>query len=413
MPADVLLLSFRYPPYSRVGAYRWTKLSHNLAELGHRVHVLTVDWPAMGETDWLAEARHPRIEIERLPSGYPHALKYRALPRFVGLARSAGLRLLNRGLGVMDEAERWDRALLPAAARVLARGPRVVIATGAPYNSNYWAGVIKQRHPEVQLIQDFRDPWFATAAELDRSRWKPRFEAAVRNADAVVAVTQPMVDLFRDLTARVRPESMDDVRFESIENGVEVALCASLRGAAAPVRDFVYTGALFNKREVPLTRFLEWSRRRRDAGRPVTTCVIGRYPDALVAEFSDLVSARLLEFRPTIPQREAFGEIVRSRFALQLNGPVGLANTQVTTKVIEHAALGVPTVSLNYGGVIEPFMKEHDLGWSVRGDSATFDAELAEIVDGAPRQFRLDVEQFDFRSTARRYATLIDELARA
>lgn len=402
MPNKLLLLAFRFPPYSRVGAYRWTMLGSRLARLGHELHVLTVPWPPMGYTDWLEAAEEPGIVVHRIRSGYPHQLKYRSAPRAVALARSALLRVGDRLLGSMDEAHYWGRYLVPRAERLIDEH-RIdrVIATGAPFNTNYWAARLRERKPHIRLVQDFRDPWFTSKEELARSRYRERFEIATQKADALVAVTPEMSALFRTLSGNPRTHC--------VPNGVALEKVRALRSSETS-HDFVYIGALFNRRDVPLARFLRWVRKRRDVGRPVSVRIIGRFPDGIGRTFRDLVASGHLRLEAPLPQREALSAVAQARFALHVNGPVGLSETQVTTKIVEHAALRRPTVSLNYGGAVETFVARHDLGWSIRADASDFEARLDHITGAPPPDFTYDVDEFDYACLARQYSDLLESL---
>lgn len=401
MSRRILLLAFRFPPYARVGAYRWSMLGPRIARLGHEVHVLTVHWPDMGYTDWLDEVRIPQLTIHRIRSGYPHQVKYWSLPKPLALGRSALLRARDKLLGTMDEAHYWGRHLLPAARDLLDRHHiDTVIATGAPFNTNYWAAHLRQDRPGLRLIQDFRDPWYSTRAEMERDPHRHRFEIATREADVMVAVTPEMARLFGDLAGH------DRVR--CVPNGIDLSKVRSVQTIDSAPHDFVYIGALFNKRDVPLTRFLQWVRKRRDEDRPVTVKIVGRYPDSIRLKFSDLLRSGHLSLSAPVPQREALAVVATARCALHFNGPIGIAETQVTTKLVEHGALKRPTLSLNYGGVVGPFIEKHDLGWSLRADAPDLDQALDRCIDAPPPSLRFDVDEFDYERLAHAYSEVIE-----
>ncbi|HWO12649.1 MAG TPA: glycosyltransferase [Polyangiaceae bacterium] len=406
MPAPFLLIAFRFPPCDRIGAYRWSKLCGRLARLGHVIDVLSAPWNEAEDPGWFGDVQHPNIRIHRVGSLYPHRLRgaqyeRRALQKLHGRA----FRWLDRLLPPHDIASSWGIRLLPAAARLLEARPepRVVVATGAPFSANAWAARIALGQRGVRLIQDFRDPWFSTREEFDASPRARAFVLATRAADLLVSVTPEMTELYRRLSGHRR--------VATVPNGVELA---SIREAGVGVtrqHDFAYIGNLYNAREAPLERFLDWVREKRRSGAAPRTVIAGLYPHHLRSQHRDLVEAELLSFHPQLPQRRAFELVAASRWALHFNGPGALGTFQTTTKLVEHAALGRPTLSLNYGGATEDFIRAHDLGWSFRADSAQLFAELDRCwLD--ERRFGLRVSEFDFDSTARLYSSLIDDLAR-
>lgn len=388
----ILLCAFRYPPYSRVGAYRWTKLSRRLAERGHTVHVCTVRWPEMEATDWLEDANHPRIRIHRAPSGYFQYLKYVAIKH--RLARELRGALVTRveNLLRLDEAQLWGPFLLAAARRIMRDiSPEVLIATGPPFSANLTAVRIKEHFPELRLIQDFRDPW-----EANTPREREGRRRALLSADAVVAVTPEMVDFFSSAGAR-QPVW--------ISNGFEPKILRAVHPPESPTFDFVHIGGAFNDRAKPLARFLDWVRR---TDLTVKVLLIGRSPTQVAEDYADLVARGRLLFQPQMPQREALQRVAEARFALQLNAPQ--ADTQVSTKIFEYGALRVPTVSINYGGAVDKLVRKHGLGWSIDGNAADFDAQLNLCMSAGSSNFAYDVDEYSFDVLATRYSELIESL---
>jgi len=403
VPAPFLLIAFRFPPYDRIGAYRWSKLCGRLARRGHVIDVLTVRWPEVKDPGWFDDVRHENIRIHRLPSFYPHALRGAHFERRIAQKLKAGaFQLLERVTPAHDVASLWGPALSHAAARLLgARSPQIVVATGAPFSANYWAARLRSRHPGLKLIQDFRDPWLLSREELGLSGWAGRFRFATANAEVLVSVTPEMSELYRQLTAH--PHVV------TVPNGVELAQIREFSAPRPQRYDFAYIGNLFNRREEPLQRFLAWVREKKRAGVTLRMAIAGQYPPGLRADCGDLIDSGQLELLPHLPQRQAFELLVSSKIALQFNGPGALGTFQTTTKLVEHAALGRPTLSLNYGGAAQDFIVERRLGWSLRADQASLFAEL-DACWQSTQAFDFDVSEFDFDSTAQRYSALIDSL---
>lgn len=396
-----VLIAFRFPPYDRIGAYRWTKLCGRLARLGHRIDVLSASWPEVEDPGWFTDAQHENVRVHRVPSLYPHRLHGAHFRHRLPQKLKAGaFRALERLTPAHDVASLWWPALAPAARRLLARQRRpLLIATGAPFSANYWAARLRQEHPGARLIQDFRDPWLTSAEQLGRSGWARRFRVATTHADALVSVTPEMSALYAQLSGHPC--------VSTVPNGVELAQLRALQAPPAPVHDFAYIGNLFNRREEPLRRLLDWLRERRREAVPPRLAIAGQYSASLREEARDLLASGQLTLQPHLPQRQAFELLLASRIALQLNGPGPLATFQTTTKLVEHAALARPTLSLNYGGAAEDFIRGRRLGWSLRADSA----ELFQQLDACWRsqeRFALDVSEFDFDQTAARYSALIE-----
>lgn len=404
MATPLVLIAFRFPPYDRIGAYRWAKLCGRLARLGHHIDVLSASWPEVEDPGWFTDVRHENVRVHRLPSFYPHRLHgahfQHRLPQKL---KVGAFRALERLTPAHDVASLWWPSLAPAARRLLAasRSP-VLIATGAPFSANYWAARLRVEQPGTRLIQDFRDPWLTSTEELGQSGWARRFRVATTHADALVSVTAEMSALFQALSGHPR--------VSTVPNGVELAQLRALAAPATPQYDFAYIGNLFNRREEPLRRLLSWVRDKRQQGQAPRLVIAGQYAASLREDARDLLASGHLTLQPHLPQQQAFELLLASKIALQLNGPGALATFQTTTKLVEHAALGRPTLSLNYGGAAEEFIRTRRLGWSLRAD----DPELFQALDVCWRseeRFDLDVSEFDFDQTARRYSALIESLA--
>jgi len=399
-----VLIAFRFPPYDRVGAYRWSKLCGRLARLGHRIDVLCARWPQVEDPGWFGDVQHENVHIHRSSSCYPHQLHGAHFQHWLPQKLKAGaFRLLGRVTPVHDIASLWWPALKPAALRLLAAQRRpMLIATGAPFSSNYWASRLRLARPGTRLIQDFRDPWLTSAEELRESGWAQRFRVATSEADALVSVTEEMSDLFRRLTGHAR--------VSTVPNGVELAQLRALRAADGERYDFAYIGNLFNRRDEPLRQFSSWLRAKLATGSAPRLVIAGQYPPSLRDEARDLLASGHLTLQPHLPQQQAFELLLASKIALQFNGPGALPQFQTTTKLVEHAALGRPTLSLNYGGAAEDFIRARGLGWSLRADSPRLFEEL-DACWRSEQRFELDVSDFDFDQTARRYSELIESIA--
>jgi glycosyltransferase involved in cell wall biosynthesis len=411
----VLLIAFKFPPYAGVGGYRWAKLSKYLARLGRDVHVVTVPWREWGPNTLTADVRHERITVHRVRSGGPHNLRNRPIEsRRLAVARALALRPFERALWFDDEAQRWGRRLLPACERLVdEHGIRLVVATGHPFQANRWAAELKRRRPGLKLVQDFRDPW----ADNPFRRLSARQAAQVRGwqrdavgvADAVVAVTDSLLDLY----LRDAP----DARGVVIPNGVdpEDAPAAAGRPHGDGIR-IAHIGNIGNGRDRPLAALLE-ALRGLDPGQPrIQVLLVGGALERFGRLYPDLVERGLLEIRPPVAHGEAMRLVAGSDYALQLNARE--FPYLVSTKVYEYALMHVPAISLNYGGEVAALVEERGFGHSL---DLSEGADIGDFVRSLPERagtdrdgrFRFDVEPFTYPVLAERYSALMEDLCSA
>ncbi len=410
-----LLISFSFPPYAGVGCFRWSKFCKYLARRGHVIHVATVDWSEQGPNTLLADVDHPNIHIHRLPSGYPHNLRFHPFKsRYLRFLRDRLFAAL--GFFYYDGiAQRWGQHLLPFAKELIKREKlQMVVATGGPFQVNRWAADIKVASPGVKLIQDFRDPWLANPFHPVHGRWffkehlyeniKRWQSHSIKEADAVVSVTKGLCDRFAQ---------DDEARYEVIRNGydgeVVKDLLAKLEKKEKQQEAIVitYTGGLTNGRNRPLISFLDVLRKL-GSEKKFKVRLIGCNYGWLRRQYGDLVSAGTLEISGFVSHEEAMSAIMESNYALQLNAkefPYALS-----TKIYESAILKVPAISLNYGGSIDWLIKEFGLGHSINPEQDDLHGFLSQLMKSPQEEFAFSVEEFDHVNLANKYGELIDEL---
>lgn len=400
----ILLIAFKFPPYSQVGAFRWTRLSRHLAELGHRVDVVTVEWRTKEPGGLLKDVDHPGIRIHRIPSGYLHNLKYwKGKHHWINALKG---RLFSRFIDKIffwdDEAQRWGAHLLPKCEELIrSEGIRTVIATGSPFQSNRWAAVLKTRNPSIRLIQDLRDPWvrnpFKTYRDPAAAMSMERESLSV--ADDLVVVSRGMAEHFRENLSR-------DVPVTVINNGFDPGVVRPRQSQPARPgpKTIVYAGSLANGREQLLRELLDALQRRNiDALRVV---VIGYYTTSLAERYRTMIEDGRLELRGWVAPEVAIAAISAADYALQLNSR--MFPYALSTKIYEYAAMGVPTLSLNYGGDIDELIRAHSLGYSINLDDVDLDDWLMRLLaDELEKDFAFSVEGFSYRNLAVTYSDLI------
>lgn len=405
MNTPFLLIAFKFPPYAGVGGFRWSKLCKYLARLGHEIHVVSVDWKWQGPNTLLEDVQHANLHIYRIPSGYPHNVKYYPLRQpYLNALRNRLLRYtLDRRFFFDDEAQQWGRHLIPFCERLLRQEAiRVVVATGGPFQANRWAAVLKQRNPHLRLIQDFRDEW---TDDANRS-WPPSQmplvkswqKAAVEAADSVVVATEGLLRLFLAGTRQTEGYV--------IRNGYDPDIGREL-GSAIPQDDlsFIHIGNLASGRDRPLDKFLNAVRLVRRQNPAIRVRLVGGHGKDTPRKFSDLLKDGTLELRPHVSQKAAL-EMVRG-FAYALHFNAQEYPWAVSTKIYEYGMLKVPTISFNYGGEIHELILGHDLGYSVHVEKEDLAAFLAGLSQAPKRRFAFDIQPFAYDNLAMRYSELI------
>lgn len=401
----ILLIAFKYPPYAGVGGFRWSKLSKYLAEMGYSIHVVTVNWKQYGDNTNIDDVQHPNITIHRINSIYPHNFKYMQfkntkIGNIERIIRHLFFRLGNV-IWYEDEAQYWGYSLLPFCEQLIKNdGIKNVIATGHPFMANYWAAKLKQKHPEINLIQDLRDPWTENPFKsyllgIYKKKSVKHEIFALNNCDVLLAVTNGLVELFSE-------KIYNNVITKSIPNGFDI----DFNNKNAVSRDFtlIYAGALFNGRDEPFEAFLKAIQNIEEKIPEIKICIYGSFPNSIRDKYKQMfVSGKIKSYPSVSPEK--IHKLMHHSFAC-LHFNARLFPFAVSTKIYEHAALKRPTFSVNYGGDTENLMRNHNFGISVNGD------DIGQIEDGIVRLYELwksnpnyeispfNLEMFDYKNLA-------------
>jgi len=399
----VLLIAYKFPPFGGVGGFRWSKLAKYLARQGNVVHVIAYDWPAGAPNSLAEDVRHDNIKITRIPSFYPHRLKSMRLPwKPVRALRRYGFRFIDNVIFFDDEAQYWGRHLLPVAdALIQKEGIRVVAATGHPFQANYWASVVKARHPGLRLVQDLRDPWLLPGRYGDNG-WRHaaierRMRQALGAADTVVTVTSGLRDVYQGICPAA------DVRV--VHNGFDPDIFKLDRPEPSirPGIVLSHIGNISNNRDSVCDLLFSAVQKLNDT-QPLKLRFAGSVPASIHGKYRSLFDAGVIDYLGVLPQNEALRVVADSDFALQFNAD--MFPVPLSTKIYEYAALKVPVISLNYGGEIDSLIKRHSLGHSINVKTEDVLRRLSGILS-SPMDFSFDVENFSYDLLARQYAKIL------
>ena len=403
-PLRILLVAYFYPPLNSVGARRPAALARCLTERGHEVTVLTSvasgspeaveRWPVIRSRDFLAT----RLNWRR--------------------GRSTAEVATGRADELLDtRAKRWGSIVPPDvqalswvpfatadALRIAHRHRPDVVVTTSPVDSVHAIGVALQGRG-IPWIADLRDGW---RFEAPRPEWPLAVQRrlddtlerrALRRADEVVTVTQPVAD---DLSGRY------GIKAQVITNGFDPLDAPQADAiAAAPLRSdrlsFVHTGGLGAERTIaPLLEAIV----RLGAQDRIEVVLAG----PLTADERDLYG------------RPEYAEIVRhlgfldrpEALALQRAADWLLCVTrsrEAPGKLFEYLAAGRPVLVLGDGSAAADIVLGEQAGIVVPiGDAVAASAALCRIIAGQiPDPPTSAAESHLWPSLAERYESVIEE----
>jgi glycosyltransferase involved in cell wall biosynthesis len=215
----VLIITYYWPPSGGAGVQRWLKFVKYLQSFGWEPIVYTAQNGEMPEIDESLEKDVPKnITILKTPIWEP----YNAYKTFIGQKKdqkinAAFLNEKKKG-SMMNDLAVWIRGnfFIPDARKfwikpsikylsdyLSSHKVAAVISSGPPHSMHLIAKGLKQKHPHIKWIADFRDPWtnidFYKDLKLSAgsdAKHKRLEKDVLRECDAVISVGKTMSDEF-------------------------------------------------------------------------------------------------------------------------------------------------------------------------------------------------------------------------
>lgn len=390
----LLLVSHR--PIEAGGTTRWRHLVRALPEHGWTVHAVTPPAGTTGDET----STDPRV-----------ARRSRVRANVMGRAGALARPVSRRLLGVQPEAfppsTVWSvTGRRPIRAAIAAFRPDVVVATSPPPAALFAAVAAAGGLP---LVADLRDPWAGSPFYDAGGRLLTRIERrALERADAIVAVTTPMLDQLR-----ARHPALAG-RMRLVPNGFPPGLLEH-RPAAAPDWDgrrvtLIHPGTLYGGRTVAdlVTAMAAPELRDRVALR-----LLGSVDAASEAAIAAAPGLDVAVLAPT--DWDGAMAHVRAADVVVVVQPAELGDDIAwPVKTFEALALGKPVLAITAGGAVERLL--HDLGQPAGcarlGDPAGVGAALGRLLAAPPAPVPADrLDPWDRSVIAADYAALLDELA--
>lgn len=391
----LLVVSHTFPPYRGIGGRRWAKFAKALARGGFTIHVIH----SAGNDDlkgsfWTEDVGHPNIIAHPLPQRYPTVLFKRPLR---SIAEKLAYRFWMRTMPLLvkgnwfDKAVCWEKQLLRKSRDLIAtHGIRNVVVTGAPFRLMAHALKLKQHHPGLRLIADFRDPWTwghvygHGALGPGREKHEQELEAAVlRDYDRLISPAPAIVEHLRAATG-------DPARVVHIPHAIDPEETGVPQ---APKGDgtfrMIYAGSLYGAREAgtyfdALLQAFRLTRERHPEA--FTKCVLDLYITGHdTTAYKAKVNAAglqdtILFHAPRIPAK-LFPRIAQADLVLIFIPSIN--KDFLGTKFNEVFYLRRPVLHVGEPGMVSETIVKHALGATLRVEE--LEGELPRVIAGTRR----------------------------
>ncbi|MEW6618352.1 MAG: glycosyltransferase [bacterium] len=278
--ANILIISYIFPPLNSTGCrrvYTWAKY---LKRLGHKVSILTADTPDDERTknfvvdcsafqSYRLRYFDPRSLIKRIfkvqgPISNEFGGSHKK--RLIELLLDKGLRILNRYLssrGILFGTTRMPtfsdlwffQAYKKAKMLIQEHDIKIIITNSPPPVGNLVGLALKKRFKDILWIQDFRDLWTQnpvhsglfpftlTEGFLERK--------CINHSDVIIVVSE----ILKQWLQEKYPQKTKDIFV--IENGYDEELLREIRVDDFPEskKTIIYTGTLYERRSNPKRLF--------------------------------------------------------------------------------------------------------------------------------------------------------------
>ena len=216
----VLVIAHKFPPFEGIGARRWTKFVKYFSKKNVQVHVVTTNWNGTGKLSWKKDFENDNVTIHILNT--PSLTLKNSFPSFANFIDSLTFKFRYKVFDLIDDGHFWIKTSKAKIERIIEKNKiDHVIATGAPFSINCFAIKLKDKFPQIKIIQDLRDPWLDSDYTLNSVKEKNRIyyknleKEMIDKSDAVVSVSDSLLKLFMEKTANPK------IKSKTITNGFD------------------------------------------------------------------------------------------------------------------------------------------------------------------------------------------------
>ncbi len=163
----VLIVSFYFPPYPKVGGRRWAKFAKYLNREGYDTHVLCVTFNQDNQSPWNKDVEGYKSKVHRIRKDFLRPYYLETLPANIfqkikwKLSYHAETLKKRTYKGNYNDPGRRYAAETRRKAKQLIEIHKysTVIVTGGPFSVPFEIVKLKKKFPSIKFIVDIRDPW--------------------------------------------------------------------------------------------------------------------------------------------------------------------------------------------------------------------------------------------------------------
>ncbi|MDG2247411.1 MAG: hypothetical protein P8L71_13735 [Flavobacteriales bacterium] len=400
MGKKIILACFDFPPNAGIGGRRWAKLAKGLALSGVEVHVIKAA-PVKGyeHSGWQDDINSDLIHIHTLERTYPEVVSHGPTNLWGKLkyrSAIAKLQKIEKGT-IYDVAIGWKDAFLSAAEQLIQdEGIENLVATGAPFNILYYAAIVKERNPNINLLVDYRDPWLTAEnygmKDLSPERMKAEItkqELVFKHADMVMCPNEFLLEEIQQTGVQQANSSFKSLPHFFDPDDLDAYLQPT--NASANQINLVYGGAIYIGLEETLKSLAD-ALKKLKASSPTSIAklrVTFYTPHQQFASIFDGLED-YVSFKPTIG-KDFFTELNKATAAIILLAEHN--KNYLTTKFFEYLPFKKPLVFMGAKGHTSSFISTHKLGHVLKDDFSNL-GEVLELLEAPLTDNSFSLEKY-------------------
>ncbi|OGF48528.1 MAG: hypothetical protein A2231_00050 [Candidatus Firestonebacteria bacterium RIFOXYA2_FULL_40_8] len=355
----VLVIAYFFPPLGGAGVQRTLKFVKYLPGEGIEPVVLTVKNPSYDAFDEkLLKELSPETKIYRAHSFEPGRI-YNTVKKILpgkkqkskgtdSVYRPGILNRLYNFIFIPDDKVCWGLFAFFKGLKIVKREKiEALYSTSMPYSSHI-AGLLLKKVTGLPWIADFRDPWASNTYATPLTRLhaflnKKLEELVIKNADAVISVTAPIVDDFKNNYPRYSG------KIHLITNGFDPADFENITRKVEDKFSVIHVGTIYGATRNPsgflkaFDEFLSTEGVEPEHCRAVFAGNIDRFNAGVVEEMKSVLKHKnFLVQIPYIAHEECIKLLYSSSVLLLIEGEA----KSLTGKIFEYLASARPVIAL-------------------------------------------------------------------
>ena len=360
----VLLIAYKFPPYTGVGARRWAKFAKYFAANGIEVHVVTTNWHDPENLSLLNDVKRKNISIHVINT--TSLTLQEKIPFAASFIKKITFFLRYKIFNWLDEGHYWTIIAKSKIEKIIKENNIThLIATGAPFSINCLASDIKKENLQLKVIQDLRDPWTDSPYINNLQGCIEAENKMLTNVDAIVSVTET-------LTARYKLKNLTTKAiFKTITNGYDeddksnTILNKKIEFSKDKI-NISYFGILAVGRGHQLNKLIEALGQIENFQElPIRFNIFGEDNSDFVNEIKNGIAGSLFRFYPYLPNTEVQHFMKESDIHFSINAesfPYAFG-----TKIFDAFLYRKPTLLLSPKGDLSKLITENNLGYFTDG----------------------------------------------